>query len=230
MSLYPLLIFPAGLAVASAASGGTPNQTSPTNTTSTGAVKGSSASSPGATVGDLLEGAPTVSGTTSTLKTRWQSKLAQVASAPVAISDRAQFVDEIDAEIQAKLDAIREYGRAAYDKLTSGAKKEGASALNKELQLEPPLTGDESFDEVSDRIAGPIGATVGGAVGGAVGGPAGAVLGAMLGKYLGVKYEELLSKALPEIRDFFVARWSDIESWVSDKAGAVYDEVASWFT
>lgn len=228
--LVPFVLVPAGLAVAAGASGGTPaSAPPPTNLAPNGGVNASSASTPGATIGDLLTGPPAIGSSTPYARARFGARLAQIAEASAVVSDRAQNSSPIDAEIQAKIDTIEAYGKAAYNKMTSGARKEGAQAMNKELNLDPPLDGSESFEDVMHRIAPAIGGTVGAAVGGALGGPAGAAIGAFCGKYLGVKYEELLAKAIPEIKDFFRSKWADIENWVSGAAHDAYDTVSGWF-
>lgn len=226
--LVPFVIVPAGIAIAAGASGGTPaSAPAATGVASNGGIKASSAVSPGSTVGDLLTGQQVIGTSTAMSRARAGVRLAQITESGASISDRAKnsAPTSNDAELQAKIDTIKQYSKQAYDKLSAQGRKEGADALNRELKIEPPLDGTEDFESVLHKIAPYVGATAGGAVGGALGGPAGAALGAVVGKYLGVKYEELLAKAIPEIRDFLKSKWD----WISDKAEGAYHAVASWF-
>lgn len=126
---------------------------------------------------------------------------------------------EIDRALQEKLDLIKKYGQAAYDKLSDDAKKASAKALSEQLDLDPPLDGSESWSDIA--------AIAGGAAGLAAFGwlPGGAVWGPIVGTYLGVKLEELISKNSDEIKQWFSDKWGDIEEWVKD-AG---HEVSDWF-
>jgi len=130
----------------------------------------------------------------------------------------------VDPQIQAKLDEIDKYGKAAYNQLSAEAKKEGAKALSESLGIDPPLKGDETWE----TIASVAGSAAGAAVGAYIGGPIGAKLGAIVGAYLGVKLEELISKDLDKIGDWFKSKWSDIENWVGDEASDAANAVGNW--
>lgn len=98
-----------------------------------------------------------------------------------------------------------------YKKLGDKAKQAGAEYLNEAYNIQPPLTGKESWKDASKIIGGVAGAAAGGAVCAPIGlsavcGP----LGAMLGAYLGPKVGKWLSDT-----------WDDVEDWAGDAYGAV---------
>lgn len=126
----------------------------------------------------------------------------------------------IDPELRAKFDQIEAAAEKAYNDANEVAKAQAADALNKELKLDPPLTGHEDWKTVSAVVGG----ATGGAVGGAIGGPIGAKLGALAGAYLGVKLEELIEKNLDEIKAWISDKWGEVKEFASD----VYDEVSGW--
>lgn len=232
MSLVPLLLVPAGVVVAANASGGTPGSAPPpTQTTANGGVKGTPASAPGASIGDLMA-SPVSIGSAPTPSSfglsRFGSMLSQISVA-TATMDRAPNSSPIDAEVQSKLDTIKQYGEAAYNKLSAAAKKAAAKAMNDELGIDPPLTGEESWGEILKRSEPYAAAKAGSAIGEAFGGPAGAALGQMVGKYLGVKLESLLSGNVDSIKAWFRSKWADIESTISDAVDDAVDKVESWF-
>jgi hypothetical protein len=215
----PLLLVAGGAAGAAVVVAKSTSPT-PTQVTSTGGVKGTGASAPGSAITDQLTSIGVVSigsSSVSTLKSRY-SALTQVVATPLSTSDRAPNTSPVDAALQQKFDTIDQYGNAAYDKLSADAKKAGAAALSKALDLNPPLSGDEDWKTIA-KIAG-------GAAGVAAFGwaPGGAVWGPIVGSYLGVKLEELLSKDVDGIKNWFKGRWADIESSIE---GAVHDAVNS---
>lgn len=213
MPIPLLVVIPAGTAIAVAASGGTPNSVpAPTKAAPNGGAQLSAPSS-GSSVGagGMIVG------------------VMQPSAAPSFLSKvRAQYqfvsqTNPIDLELQKKLDEIKSWSRAAYDKLSSGAKAAAAKALNEELGLDPPLKGNESFDDMLARVTAPAAAKAGAALGEAIGGPAGAALGQVVGKYLGGKLQDLLSKNSDDIKAWFSSRWADIESFVKDHVDDIED-------
>jgi len=231
MPVLPFLLIPAaGVAVVGAAGGGTPlGAPPPTETTSGGGVKGTGASAPGSTITDQLSQNGIVPIGSSSGLTRARSLLVQFADAPTLTSDRAPNVSPNDAETQSKLDTIKQYGEAAYNKLSAAAKKASAKAMNEEFHLDPPLDGTESWATILKRVEPYAAAKAGAAIGEVFGGPAGAALGEVVGKYLGTKLETLLSGNVDSIKAWFRSKWGDIESWIEGKASAAVDTVESWF-
>lgn len=126
----------------------------------------------------------------------------------------------LDPSLKAKFDEIEAAAQKAYNDANEVAKAKAADALNKELKLDPPLTGHEDWKTVSAVVGG----ATGGAIGGAIGGPLGAKLGALAGAYLGVKLEELIEKNLDEIKEWISDKWGDVKEFAED----VYDEVSGW--
>lgn len=243
MSLLPLVVLPAGLAVAGAASGGTPNTAPPPNNQYPGgAIKGGAGAAPGASVTDLVSsgGKVPIGGGKTAIRRSFGERIAGAAS-QVAIDDTtglpyvapSSVSGYIDAALQEKLDTINSYGQAAYDNMSDDAKRAGAAAMNDALDLDPPLKGDESWDEIA-QVAGAAAGTAACAATGL--GAAAAPLCAMAGAYLGTKLEELISKNVDEIKDWFSGKWADIEGWVKglgedvgDAAQAAIDYVGGWF-
>lgn len=153
-------------------------------------------------------------------RTSSKSAIPKTDIAWVAPQKPPSATNAIDTELQAKLDEINAYGAAAYDNLSAEAKAKGAAALNDQLKLDPPLSGDESWEDVAKIAGGAAGAAALGWL------PGGQVLGPMVGAYLGVKLEELVSKNVDDIKAWFKGRWTDIESWVKGAAHDVEDAVS----
>jgi hypothetical protein len=178
---------------------------------------------PGSTVGDLPKHLP--AGTTKVITFSGSAlariKGAQVASQNPLMKSTTWAADvNIDPELQRKFDLIEAAVKKQFDNANEVAKAQAAETLNKELKLDPPLTGHEDWK----TVAAVAGGAAGGALGAAIGGPIGAKLGALAGAYLGVKLEELIEK-----------NWDELEAWVSDKWGDVkefvedaYDTVSGW--
>ncbi len=106
------------------------------------------------------------------------------------------------------------------------AKVEAAEILNRELKLDPPLTGHEDWDETARRAGKATGATVGAAACVASGyAAAAAPICGLVGAYLGEKLGPLLKKTYPEVRDWCEDRWGTLEGWAHD----AYDWFGSIF-
>jgi hypothetical protein len=100
----------------------------------------------------------------------------------------SQFKDQMETELTAA-------AKTKYDELSSAAKKAGAEALNKQLKLNPPLTGNESFKQVASRTGAAVGGTVGTAACAAYPATAAAApLCGMVGAYLGEKLGPAVGK------------------------------------
>lgn len=130
----------------------------------------------------------------------------------------------LDPELQKKFGLIEAATKKAFDDANEVAKAKAAEYLNKELKLDPPLTGHEDWKAVGAVVGG----VAGGAIGGYLGGPLGAKLGSLVGAYLGTKLADLLAKNWEELKAWVSETWGDVKEWVSDTAGDVYDEVSGW--
>lgn len=128
----------------------------------------------------------------------------------------------IDPELQKKFDAIESAASKAYNDADEVAKAKAADALNKDLKLDPPLTGHEDWE----TVAAVVGGATGGAIGGAIGGPIGAKLGALCGAYLGTKLEDLIAKNWDELESWVKGKWGDVKDAVSDAYNEVSDDVS----
>jgi hypothetical protein len=153
------------------------------------------------------------------------------APSPTTIGETSSnYSSTIDPALQQKLDEVESYAHAAYNNMDDEARRRGAAIANEELKLDPPLTGKESWEDMSRIVGGAVGAAALGWI------PGGAALGAIAGAWLGVKLEDLISKNIDEIKDWFKGKWSDIEGWVTgtaskieDGAEAVIDYIGGWF-
>lgn len=124
-----------------------------------------------------------------------------------------QAVERGAAEIEKKI-------TEEIDKLSAEAKKKGAEALNKELKLNPPLTGNEKAKDIV-AIASAAAAAAGcGAIPGV--GAAVAPLCAIAGAYLGKKGYELAAEAWARIEDDVREAWDDVQEGVKDAARATW--------
>lgn len=214
----PAILLPIAAAGAVAVAASAP--AAPTNVSPAGRpLISTGAAQPGSTVGDQLASGGRVP-LSSVQKLRLISGASlsstSLASTTGLWGDNAPYSGPIDAALQAKLDEIRRYGEAAYQKLSDEAKAKAAKELSDGLNLDPPLTGDESWEDVAKIAGGAAGLAFSPLPGGAVWGP-------IVGAYLGVKLEELASKNVDEIKAWFGARWDGIEGWVKGAAGDIED-------
>lgn len=178
---------------------------------------------PGSTVGDLPKRLPAGTKSVVTFSGAALANIrgAQLASQNPTMKQTSWASDvNIDPELQKKFDAIEAAIKKTYDDANEVAKAKAADALNKELKLDPPLTGHEDWATVSSVVGG----ATGGAIGGAIGGPLGAKLGALAGAYLGVKLADLVAKNWDELKEWFGDKWDDIKDFADD----VWDEVSGW--
>lgn len=155
--------------------------------------------------------------------------IAGTAAAHVGIGFSGGSSQSTDPATQAKLDAIKAAIKKTYDDMNEVAKAKAAEALNKELKLNPPLTGHESWAETSAAVAGVAGA----AVGTALCGPVCGALGSMAAAYLGAKLGDLLSKHWDELTDWLDSEvWGgikDVASDIGDAAEDLYDDFVDLF-
>lgn len=126
-------------------------------------------------------------------------------------------------DLNGKLAQIEASAKKAYENLSSDAKSAGAAALNSQLNLDPPLTGNEDWDTVGSVVGGATGA----AAGAAIGGPIGAKLGAIVGAYLGTQIADLLAKNWDELNSWLSSKWDDVQQYVTNAAQDAYDQAAS---
>lgn len=125
-----------------------------------------------------------------------------------------------DPDARQKIDLLQLGLQKSYDAMDGAARATAADQMNKSLNLDPPLRGNEDWQTVA-RVAGSVG---GGVACNAIPGVGTAVspLCAMAGAYLGVKLEDWMATEL-----------GGLQSWVSDNLGAIADaigdQVTSWF-
>jgi hypothetical protein len=236
MSLVALVAIPAGVAVAAAASGGPPSTQVPAPNAvapNGGALAKASSSS---TISSILFTPQTPIGkapqeTVAQMMARGVSKanaefIFNSGGGPIVLSHaivpngvQPSPFAVIDQALQQKLDEVERYAKAAYDNMAKDGKKAGAKAASELLKLDPPLSGDESYEDMAKIIGGAAGAAALGWL------PGGAVLGPICGAWLGVKLEELVSKNVDEVKDWFKSRWNGIENWVSGVGSDIEDGV-----
>jgi hypothetical protein len=135
-----------------------------------------------------------------------------------------------DAQVQQVLNTAESYGEAAYDNLDDAAKQKGADILNKQLKIDPPLKGDESWKEMGAKVgayAGSEGANAACEAGGIP--PICGPLGDKLGAYLGADLGEWLHAHDDDVKNWFRARWSDIDNWVMGLVGDVEGKAQEYY-
>lgn len=136
----------------------------------------------------------------------------------------------IDPDAGHKLDMLSSAMEQTYNNMSQTAKSAAAGQLNQSLGLNPPLKGDETWETVA-KVAGSAGGAAACSLIPGVG-VAVAPLCAMAGAYLGVKLEEWMSTALPDLKNWVSDNIvSNVGSAVSAVAGYVedgVDEVVGW--
>lgn len=126
-----------------------------------------------------------------------------------------------DPELQQKLDMLESAAKEQFQNANDVAKVKMADQLNKDLKLDPPLTGHESWEDVASVVGG----AVGGAAGTALCGPVCGAVGAYAGAILGVAIEDYISKNADEAKEWLEKKWG----WVEGKAGDAWNWVAEKF-
>ncbi len=148
--------------------------------------------------------------------------LASGSIKPVATTGNAgggNWTDQAENELKQKLDLMEAAAKKQFDNADAVAKGAAADYLNKELKLDPPLTGHESWETVSSVVGGAAGA----AAGAWIGGPWGAKVGALVGAYLGAEAAEYLHKGYDEVKEWVTDKYGDVKGWVKGAAGDVKD-------
>lgn len=239
-ALIPLVAIPAGVAIAAAADGGTPATTpAPSKTTTAGGIQirrppsGSSINiaSRGSVIGATsLRNFQQQIAAARDGRLSWGAVVPARSTSPAIGDTTTNYSQTVDPALQQKLAEIESYAKAAYNNMDDAARKKGAAAANELLKLDPPLTGKESWEDMSKAIGAAAGAAALGWI------PGGQVIGPIVGAWLGAKLEDLVSKNIDEIKDWFKGRWSDIEGWVTGAYGEakevvndVVDYIGGWF-
>jgi hypothetical protein len=233
MSLFPLVVIPAGVAVAAALPGtATPKNTAPTNQAPNGgALVSTGAASSGSTVGTVIGTRRIPVGSLAKRQLISGANVTGVVGVSTGLwGDAAPNSSVIDAALQEKLDLVKRYGQAAYDRMTKEAKEAAAREVSEQLGIDPPLDGTETWETIAKVAGGAAGAAALGWI------PGGAAVGAVVGAYLGVKLEELISKNADEIKAWFAGKWEGIEDWVQGVGGDIeqgtkdaIDWIGGWF-
>jgi len=134
----------------------------------------------------------------------------------------ASATSTIDPEVQKKLDQAKAYLEEQWKNADEVAKAKAADKLNKELKLDPPLTGHETWGEMWAVVAGAAGTAACAATGyGAAVAPLCGIVSAWLGQKLG----DWMEKKWPAIKAWAAEKWGDVE----DAAGDAYDWFSSAF-
>lgn len=120
-----------------------------------------------------------------------------------------------------KIDALLAAGYAKFQAMSDGEKVSAAQELNSTLNLQPPLTGRESWEAVASAAGGAAASAACNAIPGV--GMAAGPLCAIAGSYLGVKLEDWMQSSL-----------GDVQTWISQNVpgvvGNVVDDVKGWLT
>ena len=118
----------------------------------------------------------------------------------------------VDPDVRQKVDLLNVAMEKAYSGMSSAAKSAAADTLNRNLNLDPPMTGNETWDQVARIAGGAVAAAGCSAIPGI--GVAAAPLCSMAGAYLGVKLEQWIQSPL-----------KDLGNWIEDNVGGAIDAV-----
>jgi hypothetical protein len=122
------------------------------------------------------------------------SSLAPIAIAVHTAQPSYGTAQNPDPAYQAKLDALVAQAKAKFESMAAKERVDAAAKLNKDLKIDPPLTGKEDWQETSRRVSQAGGAILGSMVGGPVGALVGAYLGGKIADYLIQPLEELIEQ------------------------------------
>jgi hypothetical protein len=111
-----------------------------------------------------------------------------------------------DPAVQPKLDILQQSAKASFDAMDGASRSAAAAAMNQALELDPPLSGSDTWDTVVQVAAGAAGAAACNAIPGI--GTAASPLCAIGAAYLGVKLEDWIGQGVDQL-----------ENW----AGSAYD-------
>lgn len=180
----------------------------------------------GSTVGQQINGTATPSPTSSPPQTGSNTLLSRVKNVVSTgklgpVTNWTYIHDpSIDSELDQKLALAEQYAKEQFENMDDVAKAKAADYMNKELKLDPPLNGSETWEQ----IASVVGGAAGGAAGTALCGPACGAIGAYCGAYLGVKYEEFLAKNYAEAKAWLESKWGKLKEWADDTWEDIKDE------
>lgn len=120
----------------------------------------------------------------------------------------------------AKVDALLSAAEAKFSSMSDDAKVQAAQEMNQQLNLQPPLTGRETWQQVASIAGGAAGSAACAAVLPGIGMAAGPLC-AIAGSYLGVSLESWLASSL-----------DDVQNWINQNipgaVGHVVDDVKNW--
>lgn len=125
----------------------------------------------------------------------------------------------IDPELTKKLAELERYAEQQFNNMDEVARGKAADYLNKELKLDPPLTGHEDWHTVAAVAGGAAGA----AAGTALCGPLCGKVGAMVGAYLGGKIEDYIEKNYDDMKAWLKSKWGDLKDEIEDLASDIKD-------
>jgi hypothetical protein len=225
--LVPVLIAGGGIAwVASQGDQAAPRPPGPTRyTTPTAGSTIKQASQGGATNGAVIDGGtakspwvtlylgPTSSGAGLAAEQKINAASAVALMTSVNPSGWGVGTSSVDPEVQKKLDLIKLAAQKTFNDMDAVAKAKAAEKLNKDLKLDPPLTGHETWGETWQVVAG-ASATAACAASGY--GAAAAPLCGIVAAYLGGLLGDWMQKKWPAIKEWFDSKWGDIEDAASD--------------
>ncbi len=118
-----------------------------------------------------------------------------------------------DPAIKQKMDAAAAAVKEKFDKASQQEKDAAAAKLNSTLGLNPPVTGNDSYE----KIAAAVGSASGAAAGAYLCGPVCGKMGALIGAYLGTKIEDWCAKNMDEI-----------EAWVKSNIGDTVEDAGKY--
>lgn len=127
----------------------------------------------------------------------------------------------VDPEERQKLEQLEAAAEAKFNRLTAEAKAEAAKKLNEQLNLSPPLKGNEDWKTIASVVGGAAGA----AAGTYVCGPLCGKVGALVGAYLGAELADLMDKGYDELKSWIASQWDDAVDAIEGYAEDAWDFV-----
>lgn len=143
---------------------------------------------------------------------------------PTNIANSLGLSQVSDPGTAAKVDALLQAGEAKFNAMSDAERAQAANYLNQQLNIQPPMSGNETWQQVASIAGGATGGAVCSMIPGI--GTAASPLCAMAGAYLGVSLESWLAGSLDSIKSWIN---QNVPGVVTDWIDQAEASLSDWF-